>query len=263
MRVTGYPPAMARRRRWWWRALGWTTLALLATVVLVAAWQALTWPDVSALSRANPDTTAFIEAYRRREHRAGREPRLQWRWVPSSRISRELKHAVLVAEDIDFFSHDGFDRFELKEAVRDAWEEGKPLRGASTLSQQTVKNLWLSPSRNPLRKLKEALLTVQLERELGKGRILEIYLNVAELGPGVYGAEAAARHYFGTSAAALTRRQAAELAASLSRPATWHPGVDRRGYRRRVEVIVNRMEKTQWLRREVDAHAADRPRAER
>jgi monofunctional biosynthetic peptidoglycan transglycosylase len=251
---------MARRPRWWWRALRWTALAVLAALLLVAAWQALTWPDVAALAASNPETTAFIDAYRKRESRAGREPRLQWRWVPSSRISPELKHAVLVAEDIDFYSHDGFDTFELKEAVRDAWEEGKPLRGASTLSQQTVKNLWLSPSRNPLRKLKETLLTVQLERELGKARILEIYLNVAELGPGVYGAEAAARHYFGAPAAALTRRQAAELAASLSRPATWHPGVERRGYRRRVEVIRTRMEKTQWLRREIDANAANRPK---
>jgi monofunctional biosynthetic peptidoglycan transglycosylase len=249
---------MARRPRCWRRALGWTALAVLAAVLLAAAWQALTWPDVAALADSNPEATAFIDTYRKRELRAGREPRLQWRWVPSSRISPELKHAVLVAEDISFFSHDGFDSFELKEAVRDAWEEGKPLRGASTLSQQTVKNLWLSPSRNPLRKLKEALLTVQLERKLGKTRILEIYLNVAELGPGVYGAEAAARHYFGTSAAALSRRQAAELAASLSRPDTWHPGVERRGYRRRVEVIQGRMEKAQWLRREIDAHEVGR-----
>jgi monofunctional biosynthetic peptidoglycan transglycosylase len=238
-------------------------LAAFGAVLLVAGWQALTWPDVAALATSNPETTAFIEAYRERERRAGREPRLQWRWVPSSRISAELKHAVLAAEDMSFFSHDGFDRFELEAAMRDAWEEGKPLRGASTLSQQTAKNLWLTPSRSPLRKLKEALLTVQLERELGKARILEIYLNVAELGPGVYGAEAAARHYFGRSAAALTTRQAAELAASLSRPATWHPGVDRRGYRRRVEVILSRMEKAQWLRREIEAHAADRPAAKR
>jgi len=254
---------VARRRRWWWRALRWTALAVLAALLLVASWQVITWPDVAALATSNPDTTAFIEAYREQEREAGREPRLQWRWVPSSRISPELKHAVLVAEDINFFSHDGFDAFELKEAVRGAWEEGKPLRGASTLSQQTAKNLWLSPSRNPLRKLKEALLTAQLERALGKGRILEIYLNVAELGPGIYGAEAASRHYFGRSAAALTRRQAAQLAASLSRPATWHPGVERRGYRRRVETILQRMEKAQWLRREIEAHTADRPRSGR
>ncbi|MBI2207011.1 MAG: transglycosylase domain-containing protein, partial [Candidatus Rokubacteria bacterium] len=108
---------------------------------------------------------------------------------------------------------------------------------------QLAKNLWLSPSRNPLRKVKEAALTWQLERTLGKRRILELYLNVVELGPGIYGAGAASRRYFGKAAAELTEDEAAELAAALPRPATWHPGVESRAYRRYVETIRARMDR--------------------
>lgn len=205
-----------------------------------------TWPEVARLATENPETTAFIQRWRDRH---GDEP--AWRWVPYDRISPHLKHAVVVAEDIDFFSHEGFDADEIESALRRAWEEKRFPRGASTLTQQVAKNLWLSPSRNPLRKVEEALLTRELEEHLSKRRILEIYLNVAELGDGIYGAEAAARHYFGLPASALGRRQAAQLAASLPRPKTWHPGVDSRAYRRRVEMILGRMEESDWVRREL------------
>ena len=148
--------------------------------------------------------------------------------MPYARISPELKLAVLVAEDIDFFSHHGFAVAEMKKAVQEAWEEGEMPRGASTLTQQLAKNLWLSPSRNPLRKLKEALLTRSLEKHLAKRRILELYLNVVEFAPGVYGAEAAAQRFFGKPAAGLSaprsggaRGRAAEAVelASRMRPA--------------------------------------------
>jgi monofunctional biosynthetic peptidoglycan transglycosylase len=125
---------------------------------------------------------------------------------------------VVVAEDIDFFSHHGFATKEMRAALEKAWDEKELPRGASTITQQLAKNLWLSPSRNPWRKVKEAILTRQLERHLDKRRILELYLNVVELGPGIYGAEAAARHHFGVSAAQLTPAQAARLAAMLPRP---------------------------------------------
>ena len=139
-----------------------------------------------------------------------------------------------MAEDIGFFDHRGFAVEEIKEAVRGAVEEGKALRGASTITQQLAKNLWLSPSRNPWRKVEEAILTWQLERHLEKRRIFELYLNVVELGPGVYGAEAAARRYFEKPAGALREAEAAELAASLPNPSAWHPGSESRAYRWRV-----------------------------
>jgi monofunctional biosynthetic peptidoglycan transglycosylase len=221
-----------------------------ATGVALAAWLLLawaTWPDVAALASTNPRTTAFIDRAR------ADGARIRWTWVPDAAISVHLKRAVVAAEDMEFFSHDGFSGTEIRAAVRDALQEGRKLRGASTITQQLAKNLWLSPSRDPLRKLREVLLTRQLEEHLSKRRILEIYLNVVELGPGVYGAEAAARHYFGTSAGALSEMQAAELAAALPRPATWHPGTSSGAYRRYVADILRRMDRADFLWRHVQA----------
>ncbi len=237
---------MSRRRgclRLGLTAAGAVSLVLIAVV----AWKWATWPDVAALASSNPRTTAFIERFKASERAAGRTPHVEWTPVPYARISPHLKRAVLVAEDIGFYDHHGFATDELEIALREAWEERTAPRGASTITQQLAKNLWLSPSRNPLRKLEETILTVQLEHALGKRRILELYLNVVELGPGIYGAQAASRRYFGEPASELDERQAAELAASLSRPSTWHPGVDRRGYQNRVELILRRMEKAQFL----------------
>ncbi len=228
-------------------------MKLLLALVLAAgaflAYEALTWPRVAALARQNPKTTAFIELYQAEERRAGRNPRLAWKWVPYASISPELKRAVLVSEDVGFFSHHGFEVAEMEDAVKEAVEEGEMPRGASTITQQVAKNLWLSPSRNPLRKLKEAILTVELERYLTKKRILEIYLNIAEFGPGVYGAEAAARAYFNKSAADLTEPEAAALAAGLPKPSRWHPGSKSRAYARRATIIQERMEKSVFLGR--------------
>lgn len=235
-----------RRRRW-----PLPLLALPAAAALFALWQWATWPDVARLARENPETTAFIERWRARERAAGRSGEVAWRPVPYARISDELKLAVVVAEDIDFFSHRGFAVAEMKKSISEALEEKELPRGASTITQQLAKNLWLSPSRNPWRKVKEALLTRQLERHLSKRRILELYLNVAELGPGVYGAEAAARRYFGKGAGSLSRREAVALAAALSMPSRWHPGVTTRGYQRRIQLLLYRVERSGWVRQEL------------
>lgn len=225
-------------------------LAVLGLLGIYLLWEVVTWPDVAGLAHAHPKTTAFIAAYQGWGLFGPKKP-VQWTWVPYSRISSNLKRAVIVAEDIRFYSHHGFDDAEIRAALQDAWEEKELPRGASTITQQVAKNLWLSGSYNPLRKVKEAILTHQLERTLPKRRILEVYLNVAEFGRGIYGAEAAARHYYGRSAAALSTRQAAELAASLPRPKSWHPGVKGRGYQRKVRVILRRMAVARWLRGEI------------
>ena len=233
-----------RRPRRWLRNL---VVLLFLLVAVVVAWEALTWPDVSGLARRNPPTTAFIERYRARQRAAGRDDRMPRVWVAHAAIAPGLKRAVLVGEDINFFSHRGFDLGEIRLAVTKALEDGAPPRGASTITQQLAKNLWLSPSRNPLRKLEEAILTWQLERTLPKRRIFELYLNVVEFGPGVYGVEAASRRYFGKPASEVTDDEAAELAASLPSPTTWHPGSSRPGYRRHVESIKRRMAKATFL----------------
>lgn len=236
----------ARRRR---RKLGCLVLVLLVALGGWLGWEAWTWPDVAALARRPPATTAFIERWRAGQRAAGRDDRVDRRWVPYQAIAAALKVAVLVAEDVNFFSHHGFDSEEIKNALRQAIEDRDLPRGASTISQQLVKNLWLSPSRDPLRKAREAILTWQLERTLDKRRILEIYLNVVEFGPGVWGAESASRRYFGRSAADLGDDEAAWLAASLPSPTTWHPGSTAAAYRRHAERVRRRMDKAQFLRR--------------
>ena len=243
--MTGPPYDPPRRSR---RKLLLTLL--LGALVGWLVWQAVTWPDVAALAEEEPATTAFIERYRG-WGLLGEKRDVQWKWVSYSKISSNLKRAVIVSEDIEFYSHNGFSTREARAALEDAWEEKRLPRGASTITQQLAKNLWLSPSRNPLRKVEEAALTWQLERELSKRRILELYLNVVEFGEGIYGAEAAARHYYGKSARSLTERQAAELAASLPRPKSWHPGSKSKSYQRKVRSIQRRMAKASWLRRRV------------
>jgi monofunctional biosynthetic peptidoglycan transglycosylase len=227
------------RSRLWPRLVGLSILALLALVV----YEAVRWPDVRLMAVRAPASTAFIDRYRTTERQAGRVPHVEWTWVPYSRISPSLKRAVVVAEDASFFAHRGFATGEIREALDKAMKDFGIPRGASTITQQLAKNLWLSPSRNPIRKAKEAILTWQLEKALTKRRILELYLNVAEFGPGVYGAEAASRHYFRKPAADLGDEEAAQLAATLPRPSVWHPGVGTTAYRRYVEDIRRRMER--------------------
>lgn len=215
--------------------------ALSIGLAVVAADQALTWPEVAALAAQNPKTTAFIERYKALERRAGRKPAVAWEWAPYSRISPNLKRAVLISEDISFFHHRGFDLAEIWDAVKESFQEAEFPRGASTLTQQVAKNLWLSPSYNPLRKLKEAILTLELEHDLKKKRIFELYLNIVEFGPGIYGAEAAAGRYFHKSADELSEREAAELVAGLPKPSAWHPGSGSRAYQKRIAIILERM----------------------
>ena len=204
---------------------------------------------MASLARRAPATTAFIERWRAAQRAAGRDDRVDHRWVPYGAIAPSIKVAVLVAEDINFFSHWGFDSFEIRRAVTRAFEDRELPRGASTLTQQLAKNLWLSPSRDPLRKTREAILTWQLERALGKRRLLELYLNVVEFGPGVWGVESASRRYFGKAAGDLDDDEAALLAAGLPSPTIWHPGVSSPAYRRYAETVRRRMDKAQFLRR--------------
>lgn len=221
---------------------------LVGSVITVA-----TWPNVAELAVHPPVTTAFIDRYRAQRRAAGESVVVAWQWVSWEAISPHLKRAVVAAEDMEFFTHAGFSTTEIRAAVREAIERREAPRGASTITQQLAKNLWLSPSRSPLRKLREVVLTRQLERSLSKRRILALYLNVVEFGSGIYGAEAAARHYFGKPARLLTELEAAQLAASLPRPKSWHPGVASASYRRYVEEILRRMERATFLWKYVDA----------
>jgi monofunctional biosynthetic peptidoglycan transglycosylase len=178
----------------------------------------LTLPDVRELRTKNVESTAFMDLRAREARADGREPRRVHQWVPYNRISPHLKRAVLVAEDAGFWGHEGIDLVEIKKALETDWERGSLMRGASTITQQLAKNLYLSPSRNPFRKLSELLITRRLEHELSKTRIFELYLNNIEWGDGIWGAEAAARTYFGIPAAAVAPDQAAIMAGAIVNP---------------------------------------------
>ncbi len=220
---------------------------LLGGLLAFLVFEALRWPDVGALVTDNPASSSFIDRYWARQPESKRPKGRRIAWTPYTAISPHLKRAILVSEDINFFSHEGFDVGEIRNAIDDAIEKKESPRGASTLTQQLAKNLWPSPSRNPLRKFREMLLTRQLEAQLEKRRIFEIYMNVVQFGPGIFGATAAAETYFGKRPADLTEEEAAQLAAGLPRPSQWHPGSGSKAYARKVQRILGRMEKAAFL----------------
>ena len=215
-------------------------LAVLTLLVVVALVR-MAPIDVSGLARRDPGRSALMQQREReaREHGApyheSRQP------VALDRIARHLREAVLVAEDDKFFTHDGFDWAGIRSAARRDMRAHKLLRGGSTITQQLAKNLWLGTSRTPWRKLEEMLLAIRLERALTKRRILELYLNTIEWGDGVYGIDAAARHWFGVGAASLDAGQAVRLAAVIINPRRFSPTAPTSRIQQRIQLIAGRM----------------------
>ena len=224
---------------------GWRKWLKIAVAVLLGAmlfYHGIILFRVFRFKSTNPEITAMMEQRMSEATARGEEPKRQQTWVPYERISSNLVRAVLAGEDSRFFDHAGFDWEEMRKALEKDWAEGKFSRGASTITQQLAKNLFLSTSKNPARKLHEALITTEMEAILGKRRILEIYLNVIEWGDGVYGAEAAARRYFNTSAASLSSDQASFLSAIIPSPnGAFNPAKHRGRVERRKSLIQRLM----------------------
>jgi len=220
------------------RRLAWLLAALAAAVLLVQAWY---YARILGWAHAAPASTAFME--RRLEQMRAKNPRavLRHQWVPYAGISPQLKRAVIAAEDAKFIDHDGFDWEAIQKAMEKNERRGRVVAGASTISQQLAKNLFLSGERSWLRKAQEAVITRMLETAMDKRRILELYLNFAEWGEGVFGAEAAARHHFGVSAAALDGEQAVWLAAILPSPRRYEHGRTTAYIAHRMDVVRARM----------------------
>ena len=216
-------------------------LLLVAAISAWILWRSL--PDVAPLATRTPAATALMEQRRAEAEREGKAFRPDYRPVSFDRISPRLVRAVVASEDASFFGHAGFDWEEIKNAAEQNWKAGRTVRGASTLTQQLAKNLWLGTERSYLRKLREALLAVKLERSLPKRRILTLYLDVAEWGNGVFGAEAAAHRWFGTSARDLSAAQAATLAAMLPAPRRAAVAPAPRWLARRARRILGLMER--------------------
>ncbi len=199
------------------------------------------YPDVSELIEERPVPTAFMEYRQEQWAEENREKEIRHKWVTLSQISPNVVKAVLIAEDDKFWNHDGFDVGGMEQAIERSLEKGT-VAGGSTISQQLSKNLYLSPSKNPVRKIKEAIITWRIENTLSKRRILEIYLNVAEWGDGIFGIEAAARHYYGKSAKRLSGREAARLAAVLPNPIKYDPTGNQKYVKNRARIIYKIMQ---------------------
>lgn len=225
-----------RKRRWIWILLLIPVIWLVGSIGL-----SFVWPGVSNLQKTNPLKTSFME-YREDEwRREGKSIRIRQRWVPLARISPYVMKAVIIAEDDKFWRHEGFDYAAIQKAVEKDLKQRKFKVGGSTISQQLAKNLFLTPSKNPIRKVREAIYTWRMEENLSKKRILELYLNVAEWGQGIFGIEMAAQHYFGKSAASLSAMEAARLAAVLPNPRLYSPTGNSRYVTYRSEKIYGIM----------------------
>ena len=241
-----------------WRYIKFISFGLIGVLLGWLIYEWLTFPDLARLKDNNPETTAMIETRAREARARGEQPKRIQAWVPLERISPHLQRAVLAGEDTNFAAHNGFDY----EAIRKAYEQGQKeaakeagedqsswlpdfssfRRGGSTISQQLAKNLYLSSERSIVRKIREAIITYFMERQLSKRRILEIYLNVIEWGDGIYGAEAASQVYFHKPASALSPKEAAFLAAMIPSPLNiFSPYKNPRRLARRQKVIMRGM----------------------
>ncbi len=221
--------------------LRWTWRIILLVLIVLTALQFWFLVHVWYWSGNNPESTAFMRARLEILREDDPRARLRHQWVPYQRISVHLKRAVVAAEDAKFATHNGFDWDGIQKAYEKNLREGEIVAGGSTITQQLAKNLFFSGERAWWRKAQEAVVAVMLETVMSKRRILEIYLNVIEWGDGVFGAEAAARYHYGTTAAALSPEQAARLAAVVPSPRRYGPGSNTGYLQRRTQTILARM----------------------
>jgi monofunctional glycosyltransferase len=207
----------------------------------------LSLPSISHLKIQNPKTTALINQRLREAQQAGKVIDIRQVWVGFDGIPALLKESIRVAEDARFYEHEGIDYDEMGEAMKKNLEQGRWVRGASTITQQLAKNLYLSTEKSLLRKLKEYFLALRLESELPKNRIFHLYLNVIELGPGIFGVEAAARHYFGKSVSQLNLEEIVRLTAVISRPLSENPTRQSRWLKWKARWILSVLRKTEHI----------------
>jgi monofunctional biosynthetic peptidoglycan transglycosylase len=224
---------------------------VFSSVLILVLWVGveialLPFGSIAQLRTQNPRQTALMVQRGEEAQVRGKTFVIRQQWVPFQRMGQQLPRAVLVAEDGAFYEHDGIDWYELKESFRKNMDRLEFARGGSTITQQLAKNLYLSTSKSPLRKIKEFLLAKRLESVLSKRRILELYLNVIEWGDGIFGAEAAAQRYFGKPTSELSRQEAARLAAVIPNPLRYNPMQDSRSVIFRTNLVLARMTARGW-----------------
>ena len=214
-------------------------------------------PDVAKLKKTNPATTAYMQLRQHQAEKSGKKFVKKMTWVNLKGISEHLIHAAIIAEDDTFYLHKGIDWQQMRIAVKINLQKRRFAYGGSTITQQVARNLYLSPSKNPLRKIKEMIIARMLESKLGKKRILEIYLNIAEWGKGIFGAEAASQAYFNKPASDLNPEEAAALVSVLPSPRRWNPAMPTRYIERRKRNILGRMVSSGYLPDEVDEETVE------
>ena len=219
----------------------WLRRGLLALLALFLLWQLWLLGWVLFWGSFNPGSTRFMDIRLAELREKNPQAQLQQQWLPYERISPHLKRALIASEDAKFVDHEGFDWDGMQKALEKNQKKGKPVAGGSTISQQLAKNLFLSPNKSYLRKAEEAIITLMLENLWSKRRIFEVYLNVIEWGNGVFGAEAAARHYYGSSAAQLGPEQAARLAGMVPNPRYYDRNRNAPGLAKKTAIILGRM----------------------
>ncbi len=220
---------------------GWLWRGVAILFVLLVVYQLWIFAHVCWWIKFNPSTSAFMETQLEILQDKNPDAELQHQWVPYAKISNNLKRALIASEDAKFVDHEGFDWDGIQKAYEKNLKKGRIVAGGSTISQQLAKNLFLSGKRSPFRKIEEAAITVMMEAVMDKQRIFEIYLNVIEWGNGVFGAEAAARHYYHVSASQLSAAQAAKLAAMVPNPRYYDKHREAGGLMRKTGIIMNRM----------------------
>lgn len=228
-----------RKFRGWF--FGWVWRGVALFFALLFLYQVWLFAHICWWVKYNPSSSAFMDSRLELMQNKNPDATLQHQWVPYSRISDNLKRALVAAEDANFVDHEGFDWEGIQKAYEKNLRKGRIVAGGSTISQQLAKNLFLSTRRTPWRKMEEAAITLMLEAVMDKQRIFEIYLNIIEWGNGVFGAEAAARHYYQTSAAQLTAEQAARLAAMVPNPRYYDKHREARGLQLKTGIIMERM----------------------
>jgi len=219
----------------------WLVRITLGLLLLIVVYQLWIFLHICWWINHNPSSSAFMDDRLQVMQEQNPDAELKHRWVDYKKISPNLKRAVIAAEDAKFVDHEGFDWEGIQKAYEKNIKKGRIVAGGSTISQQLAKNLFLSTKRTPWRKLEEVVITLMLEKMMSKRRILEIYLNVIEWGNGVFGAEAAARHYFKTSATVLSASQSAKLAAMVPNPRFYDVKRNARGLQRKTNIILARM----------------------
>jgi monofunctional glycosyltransferase len=217
------------------------TLLMVGVYFVVDIGRYFFYPNVATLKNKNPTKTAFMEYREEAWQKKGIRKKIKNTWVPLSRISSYVVKAIIIAEDDKFWLHEGFDFDAIQKALEKDIKKKKLQAGGSTISQQLAKNLYLSPTKDPIRKIKEAILTWRLERNLSKRRIIELYLNAAEWGDGIFGIQAAAQSHYGKNASELNSREAAELAAVLPNPRRYKPNGNSRYVEKQSERIYQIM----------------------